>query len=129
MDLQQLLTQTETLTNQAAEIVLGFYQSSFDVKDKSPDNPVTEADFASDTFLKKELMAILPEAGWLSEETADTPDRLEKEFMWCVDPIDGTKEFIMGIPEFAISVALVLVLPSVVGFPQHFHHIRASALF
>lgn len=77
-----------------------------DVREKSPDNPVTEADLAADQFLKKKLTALLPDAGWLSEETADHPDRLAKEFIWVVDPLDGTKEFVMGIPEFSISVAL-----------------------
>jgi myo-inositol-1(or 4)-monophosphatase len=86
---------------------MSFYRSSYDVTDKSPDNPVTDADFASDALLKERLQALLPEAGWLSEETADTQDRLDKRLLWCVDPIDGTKEFIMGIPEFTVSVALV----------------------
>jgi myo-inositol-1(or 4)-monophosphatase len=86
---------------------MGFYRSSYDVTDKSPDNPVTDADFASDALLKERLMGLLPDAGWLSEETADNSARLEKRRMWCVDPIDGTKEFIMGIPEFSVSVALV----------------------
>ncbi len=105
--MKELLEQTIAATKEAGEVVMGFYRSSFDVTDKSPDNPVTDADFASDTLLKEKLRALLPEAGWLSEETADSPDRLDKEFLWCVDPIDGTKEFIMGIPEFSIAVALV----------------------
>ena len=105
--MQQLLQPTTEIVRAAADVVMSFYQSSFDVKDKSPDNPVTEADFASDTLLKERLLALLPEAGWLSEETTDNPDRLTKTLLWCVDPIDGTKEFIMGIPEFSISVALV----------------------
>lgn len=102
-----LLIQTIAITKKAGDIVMGFYKSAYDIANKSPDNPVTEADFASDAFLKEQLLALLPEAGWLSEETVDTPDRLQKEYMWCVDPIDGTKEFIMGVPEFTISVALV----------------------
>ena len=105
--MEHLLQATVDITKAAGDVVMSYYKSSYDVKDKSPDNPVTEADFASDSFLKKELLALLPEAGWLSEETKDSPDRLAKEFVWCVDPIDGTKEFIMGIPEFTISVALV----------------------
>lgn len=107
MNLNDLLLQTIEATKEAGAVVMGFYRSSFDVTDKSPDNPVTDADFASDTLLKERLRALLPEAGWLSEETADSPDRLDKAYLWCVDPIDGTKEFIMGIPEFSIAVALV----------------------
>lgn len=107
MELSALLPPTIAATQAAGKVVMGFFRSSFDVKDKSPDNPVTDADFASDSLLKERLLALLPEAGWLSEETADTPSRLEKRLLWCIDPVDGTKEFIMGIPEFTIAVALV----------------------
>lgn len=105
--MNHLLAETVAITKAAGDVVMSYYQSSYDVKDKAPDNPVTEADLASDTLLKERLLALLPEAGWLSEETRDNPDRLDKKYLWCVDPIDGTKEFIMGIPEFTISVALV----------------------
>lgn len=84
-----------------------YYRDSYSVTDKSPDNPVTDADLAADHLLHERLKALLPEAGWLSEETVDSADRLTKEFVWVVDPLDGTKEFVMGIPEFAVSVALV----------------------
>ena len=43
----------------------------------------------------------------MSEETKDSPDRLEKKNVWIVDPIDGTKEFIKGVPEFVVSIGLV----------------------
>lgn len=91
----------------AGETIMGFYRDAFTVTDKSPDNPVTEADIAADSLLKKRLLERLPNAGWLSEETADNPARLEREYVWVVDPLDGTKEFVMGIPEFSVSVALV----------------------
>ena len=48
-----------------------------------------------------------PDYGWLSEETVDSPDRLSKKRVWVVDPLDGTKEFIEGVPHFVVSVALV----------------------
>jgi myo-inositol-1(or 4)-monophosphatase len=56
---------------------------------------------------KRELGALLPAAGWLSEETADAPERLEGGLIWLVDPIDGTRDFIRGRPGWAVSVALV----------------------
>ncbi len=102
-----LLKETIAITQSAANEIMRFYQTSFSVEDKSPDNPVTDADLASDRLLQKDLRNLLPEAGWLSEETADNPDRLAKKLCWVVDPLDGTKEFVMGIPEFSISVALV----------------------
>ncbi|MDX1664771.1 MAG: 3'(2'),5'-bisphosphate nucleotidase CysQ [Candidatus Promineifilaceae bacterium] len=102
-----LLEKTIQITRDAGQEVMRFYRSTFAVDDKSPDNPVTDADFAADQLLKERLGTLLPDSGWLSEETADSPARLEKERVWVVDPLDGTKEFVMGIPEFSISVALV----------------------
>lgn len=102
-----LLDDTIAITQAAGAAIMKFYRASFEVTDKKPDNPVTDADFAADTLLKEQLLARLPEAGWLSEETVDNPDRLAKKLVWVVDPLDGTKEFVMGLPEFAISVALV----------------------
>ncbi|WP_375290507.1 3'(2'),5'-bisphosphate nucleotidase CysQ [Qipengyuania sp.] len=75
--------------------------------DKSPGNPVCDADLAVDEFLKRELSALLPSAGWLSEETADNSDRLARGLVWLVDPVDGTRDFLRGRPGWAVSVALV----------------------
>lgn len=105
--MDDLLSDTIEITRAAGAAVMGYYRSSFEVTDKKPDNPVTDADFAADTLLKEQLMARLPAAGWLSEETVDNAERLNKKYVWVVDPLDGTKEFVMGIPEFSISVALV----------------------
>ncbi len=105
--MQHLLHKTVELTQEAGKIVNGYYNTNFDIREKSFDNPVTIADIACDGFLKETLLDLLPKAGWLSEETKDNPNRLDKEFIWCVDPIDGTKEYIDGIDEFVISVALV----------------------
>lgn len=77
------------------------------VWEKVPGSPVCEADIAVDTFLKRELGALLPSAGWLSEETVDHPDRLERGLCWLVDPIDGTRDFVRGRTGWSVSVALV----------------------
>lgn len=105
--MKELLPQTVEITRAAGAAIMGYYRSSFEVQDKAPDNPVTDADFAADKLLKQRLLELLPEAGWLSEETVDNPMRLLKEYVWVVDPLDGTKEFVMGIPEFSVSVGLV----------------------
>ena len=78
------------------------------VWNKSHDNPVSDVDLAVDARLKAVLGAMVPEAGWLSEETADNADRLSCRAMWCVDPIDGTRDFIRGRPGWCVSVALVI---------------------
>jgi myo-inositol-1(or 4)-monophosphatase len=74
---------------------------------KGHSSPVTEADIALDIFLKGHLSQLLPEAGWLSEETADDPARLDRRYVWIVDPIDGTRAFASGHPDWSISIALV----------------------
>lgn len=75
--------------------------------EKAPGNPVCAADLEVNAFLKSELSALLPAAGWLSEETADNADRLDKGLIWLVDPIDGTRDFVRGRRGWAVSVALV----------------------
>ena len=75
--------------------------------EKTPGSPVCDADLAVDAFLKRELAALLPAAGWLSEETVDDAGRLERDFIWLVDPIDGTRDFIRGRTGWAVSVALI----------------------
>ena len=85
------------------------------VHHKSPDQPVTEADLAADRLLRETLLRARPSYGWLSEETADDNARLDRTRVWVVDPIDGTRSFIAGRPEFSISVGLVENGQPVVG--------------
>ncbi|WP_288458288.1 inositol monophosphatase family protein, partial [uncultured Sphingomonas sp.] len=61
--------------------------------EKSPGSPVCQVDLDVDRFLHARLSALLPDAGWLSEETADHPDRLARGRVWVVDPIDGTRDY------------------------------------
>jgi myo-inositol-1(or 4)-monophosphatase len=68
---------------------------------------VTEADIAVDTYLNEQLSALLPDAAWLSEETKDEPSRLGNRQVWIVDPIDGTRAFAAGHPDWSVSIALV----------------------
>ena len=91
----------------AGEIIMKYYRDDYEIKDKGYHNPVTTADNEADSFLKLELTNARPDYGWLSEETVDSEDRLGKERVWIVDPLDGTKEFIEGVPQFVVSVALV----------------------
>ena len=86
--------------------VMKWFRTELEVTHKSPDQPVTRADLASDAILKRRLLEQRPEYGWLSEETADTVDRLAREYVWFVDPIDGTRSFIAGRREFTISIGL-----------------------
>jgi myo-inositol-1(or 4)-monophosphatase len=91
----------------AGAITLKYYGGHYDVRDKGHDNPVTTADLEADKYLKEMLLGAYPDYGWLSEETADNPARLDQDTVWIVDPIDGTKEFLEEIPEFVVCIALV----------------------
>jgi myo-inositol-1(or 4)-monophosphatase len=69
---------------------------------------VSEADVRASEMLFEALTKAFPDTGWLGEEHADTSERLSRERVWIVDPIDGTREYLQGIPEYAISVGLVI---------------------
>ena len=86
------------------------------VKQKAGDKgPLTEADLAANDLLIAAITSAFPDDGILSEETADTPERLGKRRCWIIDPLDGTREFTMGIPEFCVSVGFVVDEVAVAG--------------
>ncbi len=113
---ESLLSDVVTITREAAVPVMALFRQTKAVWNKAGGelveaegpvkNPVTEADLAADRILRERLLELLPGSGWLSEETADSPDRLEREAVWIVDPIDGTREYVEGVPQFALSVGL-----------------------
>ncbi|WP_418346550.1 3'(2'),5'-bisphosphate nucleotidase CysQ [Sphingorhabdus lutea] len=75
--------------------------------EKSKGHPVCDVDIAVDEALKKSLGALLPDAGWLSEETADNLGRVTQKTLWIVDPIDGTRDYIRGRRGWCVSAALI----------------------
>jgi len=89
----------------AGEVFRRFTPGEIEAEYKAGHDPVTEADRQIDTVLRQELLR--EEEGWLSEETADDRTRLTRRRVWLVDPLDGTREFVAGIPEFSTSVAMV----------------------
>jgi myo-inositol-1(or 4)-monophosphatase len=89
----------------AGRVVEAFTPGEVDHRRKAGGDPVTEADLAINQVLHERLPQ--PGEGWLSEETADAPERLSCSRVWVVDPLDGTREFVAGIPEWCISVGLV----------------------
>ena len=95
------------LGKEAGEIALKWFRQDPQVWMKEGQSPVSEADFAIDQFLQKELMAARPDYGWLSEETDDNRERLQAERVFVVDPIDGTRGFIAGSDQWCISIAVV----------------------
>jgi myo-inositol-1(or 4)-monophosphatase len=91
---------------EAGALILRYYAERVEVREKGPDSPVTKADTEANAAIHRAIGAAFPGDGWLSEETADSTDRLAKQRTWVVDPLDGTKEFIAHIPEFCVCIAL-----------------------
>ena len=69
---------------------------------------VSEADIEVDEVLRERLLGAFPEDGWLSEEHPDDAARLGRRRVWIVDPLDGTREFLSGVPEYAVSIGLAV---------------------
>lgn len=93
--------------HEAGRIAMSFFGRNPEVWLKSGRSPVSAADYAVDRFLRETLTAARPGYGWLSEETADTSDRLSALRTFVVDPIDGTRAFIEGRSTWCVSVAVV----------------------
>lgn len=96
----------------SSAVAAGIIASSFfrkEVKSWNKDNqsPVSEADILVDRFLAANLLQARPDYGWLSEETADNPSRLDCERVFVVDPIDGTRAFLRGEEYWTVSLAVV----------------------
>ena len=92
---------------EAGQMALARWRTDFRRWEKTPGSPVCEVDLDVDRMLRARLEGLLPDAGWLSEETVDNTDRLAREAVWVVDPIDGTRDYIRGREGWAVSVALV----------------------
>jgi myo-inositol-1(or 4)-monophosphatase len=103
----------EAAAREAGAIVRRYYEKPIEQVAKTDkgagreENWLTQADSESDDLLKARLLGAFPDDGWLSEETKDSPARLEKSRVWIVDPLDGTREFTLRVPEFCVCVALV----------------------
>ena len=94
--------------HEAGELAAGFRRRGLEIEYKDGDGtPVTNADLAADALLTRRLRAARPDYGWLSEETADDPDRLSRRRLFVVDPIDGTRAFLNDKPWWAVSIAVV----------------------
>ncbi|MCJ2052273.1 inositol monophosphatase family protein [Methylobacterium sp. J-070] len=115
-----LMPELRAVMREAADIARPYFklggQTSARIWSKAGGSPVTEADVAVDAFLKVRLSALVPKAAWLSEETADDPARIGHDLVWIVDPIDGTRAFLSGHPDWSIAVALLAVGQPLIGF-------------
>jgi 3'(2'), 5'-bisphosphate nucleotidase len=104
---QDLLGAVKSISEQAGKAILDIYQQEgdFKVESKSDQSPLTQADLASHNIINQALKKLTPEIPILSEEG----EKLEGDIktFWCVDPLDGTKEFIKRNGEFTVNIALI----------------------
>jgi myo-inositol-1(or 4)-monophosphatase len=100
-----ILRRIQAALDAARDVFSRFTPGEVATEYKAGHDPVTAADRAVDAVLRQNLLR--DGEGWLSEETVDNPDRLDKEHVWIVDPLDGTREFVKGLPEFCVSIGFV----------------------
>jgi len=101
----QTLRRIQEALDAAVQAISPFVPGAIKVDFKSGDDPVTEADRMANRVLREVL--VQDGEGWLSEESAEDFSRLQKRRVWVVDPIDGTREFVAGIPEWCISIGFI----------------------
>jgi myo-inositol-1(or 4)-monophosphatase len=102
-----LASEVAAIAAEAGRLAMARWDTDFKRWEKVPGSPVCDVDLEVDSLLRIRLAALLPDAGWLSEETADNSDRLSRRRIWVVDPIDGTRDYLRGRPGWAVSIALV----------------------
>jgi myo-inositol-1(or 4)-monophosphatase len=103
----EILSEVARIAEEAGRIAAGRCGTGYRSWEKVPGHPVCDVDLEVDGFLNEHLRSLDPEAGWLSEETLDLSDRIERRRLWVVDPIDGTRDYLRGRPGWCVSVALV----------------------
>jgi len=96
--------QIQDVMIRSGQLVMSSFRKDIEIFRKQDGSFVTNVDIENENFLKKELAMICPEAGFIAEESGF--DSEQSDFVWVIDPLDGTKNFIHGIPHFCIMVAL-----------------------
>ena len=101
-----MLEAVKKIADEAGQAILQIYQQDeFKVQTKSDHSPLTQADLASHNIITKALKKLTPKVPILSEEGNEL--EVDVETFWCVDPLDGTKEFIKRNGEFTVNIALI----------------------
>jgi myo-inositol-1(or 4)-monophosphatase len=124
-----VLDDISAAAREAGALALARWRGEFRSWDKSPGEIVCELDLEIDALLRDRLFSLDPGAGWLSEETADSAERLLVPRVWVVDPIDGTRDFVRGRSGWCVSVALVeggRVVAGVLDAPARGEHWAAA---
>lgn len=129
IDLAALVEPVQAIAGEAGRRILEVYAGSFSVTEKADQSPVTEADLAAHGCILRGLAELTPDIPILSEEAPDVSfaERSRWEWLWLVDPLDGTREFIKRSDQFSVNIALIhrhevvfgLILLPVVGICYH----------
>ena len=102
-----MLDRVAPIVEEAGRIAAARCGTDYRRWEKAPGQLVCDVDLEVDSFLNHHLRALDPEAGWLSVQTLDLSDRIERRRLWVVDPIDGTRDYLRGRTGWCVSVALV----------------------
>lgn len=117
INLTKILPAIIEISEQAADEILKFYKTDFDVEQKTDQTPLTAADLAAHTFIVNALTKLTPNIPVLSEESATISFEVRQTWdtYWLVDPLDGTREFIKENDEFSVNIALISNHSSILG--------------
>ncbi|MEK6749560.1 MAG: 3'(2'),5'-bisphosphate nucleotidase CysQ [Pseudomonadota bacterium] len=117
LDLAKLLPEVCALAHTAGLAIMKIYNTAFSVTQKQDDTPVTEADLTAHRIIREGLTRITPEMPQICEEspTADYARRAAWRYLWLIDPLDGTREFIKRNGEFTVNIALIADHAPVLG--------------
>jgi myo-inositol-1(or 4)-monophosphatase len=127
---ETLLDAVSEVAREVGAMVHSRFRGEYKRWEKAPGHPVCDVDLEADAMLLERLTRLDPDAGWLSEETVDSAERLTRVRVWLVDPIDGTRDFLRGREGWAVSIALAeggRALIGVLDAPARGEHWRAEA--
>jgi fructose-1,6-bisphosphatase/inositol monophosphatase family enzyme len=103
------------IVRDAGRLAFSMWRTELKNWTKGASSPVSEADIAVNDLLETALRSATPDYGWLSEESVDDAERLDRRLVWIVDPIDGTRAYLAGREDWCVSVALVDDVPEAAG--------------
>ena len=106
VDLEELAARLSASVREAGALALSMFRAPINTWTKGKSSPVSDADIAVDRLLRERLTAGAADIAWLSEESADDSSRLDASYVWIVDPIDGTRAYLAGSSDWAVSAAL-----------------------
>lgn len=100
----QYFDQIEDIMVRSGQLVMQYFRQDLEIYCKTGGSLATNVDIENEIFLEQELLRIMPDAGILAEESG--PKNEDREYVWVIDPLDGTRNFMQGIPHFCICIAL-----------------------